>query len=479
MFPGSHIFVELDAFAKTISDDMTELTRKFLFKTKLELVTMRDGGMSMALGDMRWSLIDKYVSRLKDNRGHKLVLSVDQNILFRAYKRACLPHLYEEAVFDRYKEVILRKHNTDKTLPNHRWDKLEQNVLCVASRRVGKTYVLSLFLMCISLVCPCKKIVILSTGGRASDWMLDTILWFMSQLKETSRRITLRGEKLYIFDKPLESGTSIATAKMLLKASTTTTVTALPANPVKCRGVSADILAIDEAGHMSAEMFQVACIPLLLIKNTVMVAITTPGPEYDYFAEIMDIKNEAGESFARSFRFGRVCRECAKAGKALSCTHKKNKVREHWHSDERFEWVKRIQMRTSQEKFISETLGVYTRSENRLFDIEWIDSFRDRCTKHPFDIKSPVKLVTIGIDPAGGGKASRYAMVSVAHMGQHRVVRLIYILYMSHHISQCLVLSVISIPTHMFGGSFGRDEFWFTDAPAFIETEQRDVDHIV
>jgi len=404
-------------------DDFKELVAKHTFRSHGEIVTSRGGENTMALGDARWAMIDSYLARCKCNQGKKLVLSDDQSTMFAAFKRAVIPHLYTHDVFDRYATKILRRRNQAPGLPGHRWDRLEQNVLCVASRRVGKTYALSIFLSAFALACPGQRIVIMSTGGRASDWMLDTVMWFMVQFPETKRRLVMRKETLSVLDRPLAPGTSIKANKHALSASTTTHITSLPDNPDKCRGVTASLFVIDEAGHMSPNMFQVACVPLLLIKHTAMMAITTPGPEYDYFAEIMDIRNDAGESFARAFRFGRVCHACAKIGKSLSCTHRKDKVREHWHSDERFEWVKRIQMRTDKDKFISETLGVYTRKDNRLFDIEWIDTFRHRVERTPFEFKHPVSLITVGIDPAGGSKASRYAIVSVAHHMTHRVVR--------------------------------------------------------
>lgn len=59
---------------------------------------------------------------------------------------------------------------------------------------------------------------------------------------------------------------------------------------------------------------------LIGVKNTALLAITTPQSEFNYFSELMALKDQHGRPLFRCIQLGLVCQSCQKTGAA--CNHR-------------------------------------------------------------------------------------------------------------------------------------------------------------
>lgn len=85
------------------------------------------------------------------------------------------------------------------------------------------------------------------------------------------------------------------------------------------RGCSAEVVVLEEAAFMNPELFFQVVVPLLGVKNTAVLAISTPQDEFNYYTELMALKDEKGASLFYSIVLGLVCDACKKTGEA--CNH--------------------------------------------------------------------------------------------------------------------------------------------------------------
>jgi hypothetical protein len=73
---------------------------------------------------------------------------------------------------------------------------------------------------------------------------------------------------------------------------------------------------------MSPDLFFQVVVPLLGVKNTALLAISTPQDEFNYYTELMNMKDQFGEGLFFTIKLGLICAKCAKTGEA--CNHRLN-----------------------------------------------------------------------------------------------------------------------------------------------------------
>ena len=195
------------------------------------------------------------------------------------------------------------------------------------------------------------------------------------------------------------------------------------------RGATADVVILEEAAFMDKAVFQVVCVPLLSVKHTAMLAISTPDSEFGFYSELFELKKDTGESFFRLISIGLACDECLENG--LVCQHKMDKL-PHWKTFERQALIDAI-LATSADLANTETRGVVKSSKRDLFEKSWIKHFSER-PPHTF-LYNP-SVLWVGIDPSGGGNQSDFAIATMAYSQAARVVRLTFTFF-SHQRIYC------------------------------------------
>lgn len=71
---------------------------------------------------------------------------------------------------------------------------------------------------------------------------------------------------------------------------------------------------------MSPDMFFQVVVPLIGVKNTALLGITTPQKGFNYFNDLMGLLGADGLSLFLCFKIGMVCESCLKHNRA--CKHR-------------------------------------------------------------------------------------------------------------------------------------------------------------
>lgn len=86
------------------------------------------------------------------------------------------------------------------------------------------------------------------------------------------------------------------------------------------RGTGADVLIIDEAAHIDPKLFFKTIVPILSMKNTALLCLSSPEGDSNYYSALMNLKRDDGsnEPFFNVINCFQICAKCLKLGKARS-----------------------------------------------------------------------------------------------------------------------------------------------------------------
>ena len=128
----------------------------------------------------------------------------------------------------------------------------------------------------------------------------------------------------------------------------------------------------EEAAFIEPAVFYEVIVPLLEVKSTALVCISTPLSESNHYSELCNTKNKKGEDVFRTIRVGLVCDACREAGLAATCTHRAADV-PTWKSDEGREVVNALYGdRTT--LLMRESLGMVCEDANTVFPVAHVNA---------------------------------------------------------------------------------------------------------
>jgi hypothetical protein len=138
-------------------------------------------------------------------------------------------------------------------------------------------------------------------------------------------------------------------------------------------------------------------VPLLEVKSTALVCISTPLSESNHYSELCNTKDSKGNDVFRTIRVGLVCDACREAGLATTCTHRAADV-PNWKSDEGREVVNALYGdRTT--LLLRESLGVVCEDANTVFPVAHVSALYAR---PPVALDgSRVENIFVACDPSG------------------------------------------------------------------------------
>ncbi len=70
---------------------------------------------------------------------------------------------------------------------------------------------------------------------------------------------------------------------------------------------------------MDQSVFQAVVVPLLGVRHTALLAISTPDDEFNFYSELFELKNDRGGELFKTIRIGLACEACQANG--LRCEH--------------------------------------------------------------------------------------------------------------------------------------------------------------
>ena len=79
-------------------------------------------------------------------------------------------------------------------------------------------------------------------------------------------------------------------------------------------------------------MFFEVIVPILELKNTALLAISTPMDEFNFYSKLTELKDDKGLPFFNTIKAGRICKQCSLLPheEMLKCDHVKDTA--HWKS---------------------------------------------------------------------------------------------------------------------------------------------------
>lgn len=176
------------------------------------------------------------------------------------------------------------------------------------------------------------------------------------------------------------------------------------------KGVGGKLICLEEASRLDRQVFEEVVIPLLGVKDTAVIAISTPLDETNMYSQMIDLKQDDGKTpLFNVISITLICELCQ--GKDLKdqicCPHRQSEI-PPWKTARRQDLVKKL-LESNPEMYKREQLGVITSNANHAFPVHQIDAFERSSTQ----INQFVDKVFCAIDPAGGPHSrARIALAS-------------------------------------------------------------------
>jgi hypothetical protein len=88
------------------------------------------------------------------------------------------------------------------------------------------------------------------------------------------------------------------------------------------RGTTANVVVLEEAAFIPNDVVRFVVIPLIGVKHTVALAITTPSEKDSYFATLFNMTfPDTGERVFRCIPIGLACEDCRRRNITVKCMH--------------------------------------------------------------------------------------------------------------------------------------------------------------
>jgi hypothetical protein len=153
---------------------------------------------------------------------------------------------------------------------------------------------------------------------------------------------------------------------------------------------------------MDKQVFFQVVVPLLGVKHTAVLAISTPDDEFNYYTQLLEL------GLFKVIKIGLTCESCEAMG--LVCTHKIKRL-PHWKTMTRQEMIQMV-LASDPELCARETRGLVISTKIFMIQRMWILALRER---ELYRLQNKAQVLHMGIDPSGGGTGSDYALCTIGH----------------------------------------------------------------
>lgn len=269
--------------------------------------------------------------------------------------------------------------------------------LICCPRRFGKTFSVAMFIACLLICVSEVNIAVFSPSKRQSVFLLELTEKFIYKLNKQHMIKVRNQERLFLTSEK---------DRMFRKASF------YPSSINSLRGVSGSVIICEEMAHLNpAAVFQVI-LPLMQLRNAVLIGITTVGDESNYMTSYYTLKDNYGKLFFRTYYFHSACLSCREKGAetALRCPHLNINV--HWQSNVMKDKIKTLYENSNNQALGAQELtGVINQVNQNAFPDTDVKNFINQ--RVPFESLKNIFFedVFVSIDPSGGG-TSRFSVCS-------------------------------------------------------------------
>ena len=352
--------------------------------SRAELALAKTTSKTVPDGFARMEAVDDFLESLIGD-GQPVQRSNSQKLFHTHFLNAALPHIYGWELFERFRDMILRKHEMEE---------VKSEVFIITPRRFGKTWSVSMMAAALLFCVPGMWISTFSTGQRASSSLLEQVAkWVKGVPGGDKRIIRINSEQIYI------SGDSKSDVRRFYS---------YPSNPKTLRGTGAKIVILEEAAQVNIQVFTEVIIPLLGVRNTSILGISTPEGSNNFYSQLIDKRDEFGNRRFKTIELTLVCEACRADGwlerNTSECPHNRS-LSPPWKSSARTELVQDL-MSNTPELFQREHLGMITDLTTQAFPNELVDRFLETSFTEYQLSQRDHDVVFVAIDPCGGGESS-------------------------------------------------------------------------
>lgn len=160
---------------------------------------------------------------------------------------------------------------------------------------------------------------------------------------------------------------------------------------------------------MSTAMLKINIIPMMLPKNTAVIAISTPGDEDEFYAQLSKVLGPDGRPFFKYISLGMICDLCLKLNRKCVPAHVAISL-PHFRSTADQDMAERLLGNNDDAR--RELAGVLSNSNRRYLFKDYVPALR---ALPEYVLQYALDVFFSSIDPGGGGAASDYAVGSLAH----------------------------------------------------------------
>lgn len=337
---------------------------------------------------------DEYVEQFEqaleflDDNGYRR--SMQQRVMHKAFLSISVTQLYADDL----------EQNLVRLLRKTGFSELRCETLILAPRRFGKTVSTALWIAVELVTLRGHDALVYSTNARASDALREKVYAVLRVLQ------------------PVYGGTIVRNAKGLLFYKTReghlNKLFAYPAEPKNLRGTGSTsktgTVVLEEMGFMNKDLVNEIVIPTLTRFGVKLIGITTKSGPDSFLGPMAEAKFPDGRSVILTIDFELVCAECKRAGLAEKCKCLMGDI-PYWQSMQQHDKLTYL-MAGSTEQMMKELRG-FAMEENveSAFERGSVDYLETSAAVEPnTSVHSPE--IFVAIDPARGGKYSKFAVMS-------------------------------------------------------------------
>ncbi|KAK3249308.1 hypothetical protein CYMTET_41253 [Cymbomonas tetramitiformis] len=183
------------------------------------------------------------------------------------------------------------------------------------------------------------------------------------------------------------------------------------------KGVGAKVVILEEASRLDEAVFTEVIVPLLNVRDTAMLAISTPLDENNFYSTLLNMKDPLTDGpMFKVLEIKLICEACAEKGVKDVCPHRRELI-PPWKNDHRRELMTKALFEGQPRMYMQEQLGIPSGSDSRCFDTVSIDAFAATAVA----LDTDPRHVFVGIDTCGGGN-NFMALVSGCYDRSNRLL---------------------------------------------------------
>lgn len=341
-----------------------------------------------------------------------VVRSSRQRKIHETFIMATIHHLWGNE-WESCKVQVMRKLKMTKR---------KEQAMCVAPRREGKSWLMMMLCLAFALVVAGMTQALMAPSKRACKADIAILLGFLSKIPGGASRLVSHSEELLtlsaadVANEEVQMAMKMApsrfkmTRKDAQMSGNHSTIQIFPSNERTSRGYTAKITYMEEAAFMNASYFDKVILHQAVgVEGNSLLAISSPDDEYNYYSELVDLKDAHGEPLFYVVILGMACQDCINKGIAEKCIHKLDELAA-WKSVERYMMVSQVLSR-KKDIMMREQQGLMVGKRQPYFEALYIRLLFERAL---YAFQNAPHVLHMSMDPSGGGTLSNYTLSTLA-----------------------------------------------------------------